>query len=97
LQKRWQQSIDCGGNYFEGDSKHYLWAWILFFYRLSLRSLRTKDVANFTTCTVSRFGNSDSIEINSHIVIAGHHCRFTVDCHSFKNVSDWARDNKDYD
>jgi hypothetical protein len=24
LQKRWQQSIDCGGNYFEGDSKHYL-------------------------------------------------------------------------
>jgi hypothetical protein len=24
LQKRWQQCIDCGGNYFEGDRKHYL-------------------------------------------------------------------------
>jgi hypothetical protein len=22
LQKRWQQRIDCGGNYFEGDRKH---------------------------------------------------------------------------
>jgi hypothetical protein len=22
LQKRWQQCIDCGGNYFEGDRKH---------------------------------------------------------------------------
>jgi hypothetical protein len=22
LQKRWQQCIDCGGNYFEGDKKH---------------------------------------------------------------------------
>jgi hypothetical protein len=22
LQKRWQQYIDCGGNYFEGDRKH---------------------------------------------------------------------------
>jgi hypothetical protein len=22
LQKRWQQCIDCGGNYFEGDMKH---------------------------------------------------------------------------
>jgi hypothetical protein len=21
-QKRWQQCIDCGGNYFEGDRKH---------------------------------------------------------------------------
>jgi hypothetical protein len=24
LQKRWQKCIDCGGNYFEGDLKHYL-------------------------------------------------------------------------
>jgi hypothetical protein len=24
LQKLWQQCIDCGGNYFEGDRKHYL-------------------------------------------------------------------------
>jgi hypothetical protein len=22
LQKRWQQGIDCGGNYFKGDRKH---------------------------------------------------------------------------
>jgi hypothetical protein len=22
LPKRWQQCIDCGGNYFEGDRKH---------------------------------------------------------------------------
>jgi len=22
LQERWQQCIDCGGNYFEGDKKH---------------------------------------------------------------------------
>jgi hypothetical protein len=22
LQKRWQQCIDCGGTYFEGDRKH---------------------------------------------------------------------------
>jgi hypothetical protein len=22
LQKRWQQCIDCGGNYFEADRKH---------------------------------------------------------------------------
>jgi hypothetical protein len=22
LQKRWQNCIDCGGNYFEGDRKH---------------------------------------------------------------------------
>jgi len=22
LQKRWQQCIDCGGNYFEGERKH---------------------------------------------------------------------------
>jgi hypothetical protein len=22
LQKRWQQCIDCGGNYFEGDREH---------------------------------------------------------------------------
>jgi hypothetical protein len=22
LEKRWQQCIDCGGNYFEGDRKH---------------------------------------------------------------------------
>jgi hypothetical protein len=22
LQKRWQQCIDCGGNYFKGDWKH---------------------------------------------------------------------------
>jgi hypothetical protein len=22
LQKRWQQCIDCGGNYYEGDRKH---------------------------------------------------------------------------
>jgi hypothetical protein len=24
LQKRWQQRIDCGGNHFEEDRKHYL-------------------------------------------------------------------------
>jgi hypothetical protein len=24
LQKRWQQCINCGGTYFEGDRKHYL-------------------------------------------------------------------------
>jgi hypothetical protein len=24
LQKRWQQCIDCGGDYFEGDRNHYL-------------------------------------------------------------------------
>jgi hypothetical protein len=24
LQERWQQCIDCGGNYFEGDRKHEL-------------------------------------------------------------------------
>jgi hypothetical protein len=23
-QKRWQQCTECGGNYFEGDRKHYL-------------------------------------------------------------------------
>jgi hypothetical protein len=23
LQKRWQQCIDCGGNYFEGDRENY--------------------------------------------------------------------------
>jgi hypothetical protein len=31
LQKHWQQCIDCGGNYFEGDRKHLLWGWILYF------------------------------------------------------------------
>jgi hypothetical protein len=25
LQKRWQQCIDCGRNYFEGDRKLQLW------------------------------------------------------------------------
>jgi hypothetical protein len=41
LQKRWQQCIGCGGNYFKGDSCKVEFC---IFYRLRLITLRTKDV-----------------------------------------------------
>jgi hypothetical protein len=31
FQKRWQQRIDCGGNYFEGDRKHLVRLNFVFF------------------------------------------------------------------
>jgi hypothetical protein len=46
LQKRWQQCIDCGGNYFERDRKHCCEVEFCIFYRLSLRTLRTKEVVH---------------------------------------------------
>jgi hypothetical protein len=44
LQERWQQCIDCGGNYFEGEGSIFCEVEFCIFYRLSLRTLRTKDV-----------------------------------------------------
>jgi hypothetical protein len=43
-QKRWQQLIDCGGNYFERAGSISCEVEFCVFYRLSLRTLRTKDV-----------------------------------------------------
>jgi hypothetical protein len=42
LQKRWQQCIDCGGNYFDGDRKHYLWGWILYFLQTQSQNFTDK-------------------------------------------------------
>jgi hypothetical protein len=45
LQKRWQQCIDCGGNYFSKRTGSISCeVEFCIFYRLSLRTLRTKDV-----------------------------------------------------
>jgi hypothetical protein len=42
LQKRWQQCIDFGGNYFEGDRKHWLWGWILYFLQTQSQNFTDK-------------------------------------------------------
>jgi hypothetical protein len=57
LQKRWQQCIDCRGNYFEGDRKHYLWGWILYFVQTQSQNFTDK-------------GCSISVEVLSmHVII----------------------------
>jgi hypothetical protein len=43
LQKRWQQCIDCGGDYFEGDRNHYLISWILYFLQTQSRNFVDKS------------------------------------------------------
>jgi hypothetical protein len=50
LQKRWQQCIDCGGNYIEGDRKHKLWGWILYFLQTQSQNFTDKGFrcTNFT-------------------------------------------------
>jgi hypothetical protein len=47
LQKRWQQCIDWGGNYFEGAGSIGCEVEFCIFYRLILRTLRTKDVFTY--------------------------------------------------
>jgi hypothetical protein len=47
LQKRWQQCIDGGENYFEGDRKHYLWGWILYFLQTQPQKFTDKGCIMF--------------------------------------------------
>jgi hypothetical protein len=44
LQKRWQQCIDCGVNTSKGTGSISCEVEFCIFYRLSFRTLRTKDV-----------------------------------------------------